>query len=67
MPTPPSRPSLDRATLDALLAATGLPIAPDEREALLPPTRALYEALDGLDALPLHAHEPAAHFHLAAE
>ena len=61
------RPILTREALASILAATGLSVSMDELEVLLPPSAAIYAALDRLDALDLGDAEPAARFQLPAE
>jgi hypothetical protein len=65
--TSPARPPLTREALAALAASAGLVLTEPELAALLPPTAALFAALDRLDALDLQAAEPAAIFQLPAE
>ena len=59
-----SRPRLDLETLARLTQRAGLELAPNELEALLPPSAAIAAALDALDLAALATHEPAAWFSL---
>lgn len=61
------RRALDPPTLAALVRRAGLDLSADELAALLPPTAAIYAALDALDALGLAEAEPATYFALDAE
>ncbi len=65
MPEP--RPPITSDTLASLVRAAGLDLGPERLDALLAPTRAIYAAVDGLDALDLDDVEPAAVLRLGAE
>lgn len=62
----PRRP-LTSETLAALYQAAGLALSAEELAALLVPAAAIYQAIDGLDALGLAGTEPAALFRLPAD
>ena len=62
-----ARPTLDSETLATLARNAHLMLEPEELTALLPPTAAIFAAVDSLDALEgLQAAEPAARFVLEA-
>ena len=63
----PARPPLGRDALAALALSAGLSLSLEELDALLPPTAAIFAAVDRLDALDLADTEPAALFQLRPE
>jgi len=62
-----ARPTLNSETLETLARNAHLDLSPEELTALLPPTAAIFAALDALDTLEgLQVAEPAARFVLEA-